>query len=78
LAATVTGTQVDRYRALIALLRSARQDAGLSQAALAQRLGRRQQFVSKYEGGERRLDVVEFVDIARELGIRHEDWIGQL
>jgi transcriptional regulator with XRE-family HTH domain len=40
----------------------------LSQQELAKRLGRHQQFVSRYETGERRLDVVEFVDIARVLG----------
>jgi transcriptional regulator with XRE-family HTH domain len=39
----------------------------MSQEELAGRLGKRQQFVSKYESGERRLDVLEFVDIARVL-----------
>ena len=40
---------------------AARKAAGLTQHALARRLGRPQSFVAKYEGGERRLDVVEFV-----------------
>ena len=35
-------------------------------------MGSRQQFVSKYEGGERRLDVIEFVDIAQQLGLDRE------
>jgi transcriptional regulator with XRE-family HTH domain len=48
-------------------LAEARQRAGLSQTQLAERLGKRQQFVSKYESGERRLDFVELVDIARAL-----------
>ena len=45
---------------LIALLRQARLDAGLTQAMAAERLGCRQTFLSKIECGERRLDVVEF------------------
>lgn len=35
------------------------------QHQLAQRLGSPQSFVAKYEGGERRLDLVEFIAIAR-------------
>ena len=45
-----------------------RKAAGLTQVELAQRLGRPQSYVSKYERGERRLDVVEFVAVARALG----------
>jgi transcriptional regulator with XRE-family HTH domain len=37
--------------------------------ALAKKLGRPQSFVSKFERGERRLDVPEFLDVARALGI---------
>jgi len=58
-----------RYRRLIEALTDARRSAGLSQTELAARLGRRQQFVSKFESGERRLDIVEFVDIAHALGL---------
>jgi transcriptional regulator with XRE-family HTH domain len=43
--------------------------AGLTQAELSQRLDRPQSFVSKYERGERRLDVVEFGKVARALGV---------
>ena len=50
------------------LLIAARDKAGLTQQKLAKRLGKPQSFVAKYEGGERRLDVVEFVAIARALG----------
>jgi transcriptional regulator with XRE-family HTH domain len=44
-----------------------RKAAGLTQHALARLLKKPQSFVAKYEGGERRLDVVEFVTIARAL-----------
>lgn len=63
------GIHDPRYRRLIDALASARRDAGLTQTQLATRLGKRQQFVSKYESGERRLDVVEFVDVGRALGL---------
>jgi transcriptional regulator with XRE-family HTH domain len=41
----------------------------LSQEELAAKLGRRQQFVSKYESGERRLDFFEVLDVAKTLGV---------
>ena len=63
------GFHSSRYRALIERLIEARRDASLSQQALAETLGRHQQFVSRYEIGERRLDIVEMVDIARVLGV---------
>ena len=53
---------------LAALLVEARNRAKLTQEELAKRVGRPQSFVSKYETGERRLDVVEFIDVAREIG----------
>ncbi|RYE36429.1 MAG: XRE family transcriptional regulator, partial [Hyphomicrobiales bacterium] len=54
------GTHDPRYRAAIEALRAARLAAQLTQVDLATRLGKRQQYVSKYEAGERRLDVVEY------------------
>lgn len=63
------GVYDDRYRRLIEALAEARRLTGLTQAELAVRLGKRQQFVSKYESCERRLDIVEFVDIAVALGL---------
>ena len=56
------------YRALCELITRTRKKAGLTQHALARRLGRPQSFVAKYEGGERRLDVIEFVTVARAIG----------
>lgn len=47
----------------------ARERQGLTQAELASRLGKPQSFVSKYESGERRLDVVEFVSVCDALGM---------
>nr|WP_306120489.1 MULTISPECIES: helix-turn-helix transcriptional regulator [unclassified Roseitalea] len=58
-----------RYQEMTERLIAARTDAGMTQAQVADRLGKPQSFVAKYEGGERRLDVVEFVDICKVLGI---------
>ncbi|HEX3869428.1 MAG TPA: helix-turn-helix transcriptional regulator [Pirellulales bacterium] len=57
----------DRSDALLDMLRGARKRAGLTQVEVAQRLGRPQSFVAKYEGGERRLDVVELLEVAEAL-----------
>lgn len=50
------------------LMIAARKRAGLTQQELAKQLKRPQSFVAKYEGGERRLDVVEFITIVRAIG----------
>jgi transcriptional regulator with XRE-family HTH domain len=56
------------HLAFCELMVRARQGAQLTQHQLARRLKKPQSFVAKYEGGERRLDVVEFLAIARALG----------
>lgn len=49
------------------LLLSARKAAGLTQHDVAVRLNKPQSFVAKYERGERRIDVIEFLSVARAL-----------
>ncbi len=56
-----------RYRQFLDLLIQARKEADLTQVEVASRLDRPQSFVSKYENGERRLDVVEFLDVAKAI-----------
>lgn len=53
---------------MIELLIAARKDAGITQVELGKRIGQRQTFVSKFEQGERRLDVAEFMMISRAIG----------
>ena len=60
----VTSTTYDLVVQTIVALRRER---GISQRDLAERLGKPRSFVSKFETKERRLDVVEFVAIARAL-----------
>jgi ribosome-binding protein aMBF1 (putative translation factor) len=57
-----------RYAMLLRCLIEARKQAGLTQTQLAARLGRPQSFVSKVEQGQRRLDVVEFLEVAHAIG----------
>jgi len=55
------------YEHFRTLLLAAREAAGLTQSEVAARVGQQQSFVAKYEGGERRLDVIEFVRVAKAL-----------
>ncbi len=58
----------DRYEKLRMMLVEAREAAGLTQVELAGRLDLPQSFVSKIERGVRKMDVIEFVEIARAIG----------
>ncbi|KQM63413.1 hypothetical protein ASE75_13285 [Sphingomonas sp. Leaf17] len=63
------GIHDKRYLRVVEALKAEREQLGLSQIALGIRLGHRQQFVSKYEAGERRLDFIELVDVAVALDL---------
>jgi transcriptional regulator with XRE-family HTH domain len=66
------------YAAVLRLLRQLREEAGMRQVDLATRLGRLQTFVSRYEVGERRLDVIELRTICRELGTDLPTFVAKL
>lgn len=57
------------------LLRQIRVEAGLSQKILAQKLCCPQSFISKYESGERRLDLIELKQVCSAIGISLKDFI---
>lgn len=63
----------DAYAAFRDTLVAVRKDAGVTQVELAERLGKPQQFVSKYELGDRRVDLVEFVAVCRALKVNPND-----
>ncbi len=65
-----------RYRVFLERLRQARRDAGMTQIEVARRLRRPQSFVSKCESGERRVDVVELVEFARQYGKSLDFFVG--
>lgn len=56
------------YKELTRLLTEARKAAGFTQQELARKLRKHQSFVAKYERGERRLDVIEFIQIVGAMG----------
>ena len=66
------------YKELIKLLVEGRITAGITQHQLALRLSVPQSFVAKYELGERRIDVIEFIKISDALGINPSSIIEKL
>ncbi|MBA4010761.1 MAG: XRE family transcriptional regulator [Phenylobacterium sp.] len=68
----------DAYSTLVDVLVSHRRRSGLTQAELAERLGRPQSFVSKVEQRQRRVDVIEFCAIARALEVDPAKLFGEL
>lgn len=62
---TMASVYSDEYQRVISALKKARKEKGITQAQLAEALGKPQSFIAKVESGERRLDVVEFVHLAR-------------
>lgn len=66
------------YQLVIRTLRSARLEKGMTQATLAQALGKPQSFIAKVENGERRLDVIEFIHFARLLSFDPTELIREI
>ena len=67
--------KAQRRKVLLALLRQVRLDAGLRQTDVADKLGKPQSFVSNYESGERRLDLLELQALCEVLGITLVDFV---
>lgn len=57
------------YEYFRSLLVAARENADLTQAEVSYKLSRPQSFIAKYEGGERRLDLIEFVQVCAAIGV---------
>lgn len=71
-------TYTEKYKNLLIKLVSARKAAGFTQTDLSKMLERPQSFVSKVENGERRLDVIEFLEITQFLGVDASDIINNI
>jgi transcriptional regulator with XRE-family HTH domain len=63
---------------LVSLLHEIRIEAGLTQMEVAVRIERDQTFVSKYESGQRRLDVLEVREICQAIGTALEEFARRL
>lgn len=66
-----------KKRRLTNLLRQIRLDADLTQADIAERVGEAQSYVSKYESGEQRLDLLEIEAICDVVGISLHEFIDR-
>jgi transcriptional regulator with XRE-family HTH domain len=73
--AGVTIARRRNRKALLTLLREVRTEAELTQVEMARSLGVPQSFVSKYESGERRLDLLELQQVCQALGITLEAFV---
>lgn len=60
---------------LAALLRQVRLDANITQLQLAEKIGQTQSYVSKYENGEQRLDLIELEAVCKAIGISLTDFV---
>ena len=70
--------RLNQQKLLLVLLRGARVEAGLTQSKLATRLGTDQTFISKYESGERRLDILELREVCQVIGLDFVAFIRRL
>lgn len=59
------------------MLREMRVAAGLMQSELAERIGADQSFVSRFERGERRLDLIEMAEICHACGVRLSEFVAR-
>lgn len=66
------------YAELLRLLRETREKAGITQTDMATRLGRSQSFVTKYERGDRRLDVIQLRTICQVLDTDLPSFVAEL
>lgn len=67
-----------KYTIFRELLIEKRKNALVTQQTLAILLGKHQSFVSKYESGERRLDLIEFLEVMRALQADEFEFINEL
>jgi transcriptional regulator with XRE-family HTH domain len=74
-APVATTSRSNSVRALAALLRNLREEAGMRQVDLAEALDEPQSFVSRFESGERRLDVLELRAVCRALELPLDKFI---
>jgi transcriptional regulator with XRE-family HTH domain len=64
-----------QQKALLSLLRELRVQAGIRQIDIARALGKPQAFVSYYESGARRLDLLELRQVCNILGVTLPDFV---
>ena len=68
----------DAYDSFLETLVAARKRAGFTQVQLSEALGKPQPFISNIERGIRRLDIIEFIAIARAMRLDPKDLFTQV
>ena len=68
----------ERHKRLAELLAEKRKTAGLTQAAVAKAMGRHQPFLANIENGDRRVDLIELIDLAEIVGFNVHEFIDEL
>ncbi len=71
-------TPPEEHKIVGRILADARQRQGLTQVVLAARLHKPQSFVSSYESGQRRVDLLEMLRIARAIGVTPTDLLKEI
>ncbi len=61
----VKSVSTENYSLFLKLLVMARKQSLLTQKDVASKLGKNQSYISKYENGERRLDLIEFIELSK-------------
>ncbi len=67
-----------KYEFLRSELKKARVEGGILQKDLAKTLRKPQSYISKVESGERSMDVIEFVDDCKGLGLEPSKWLKKI
>ena len=68
----------DDYSVVVRLLREARTAAGVTQVQMAKMLGKSQSFVSKYENGDSRMDILQLRTVCQTLGLSLAEFVERL
>ena len=68
----------DDYSVVVRLLREARTAAGVTQVQMAKMLGQSQSFVSKYENGDSRMDILQLRTVCQTLGLSLAEFVERL
>ncbi|MHA3794819.1 helix-turn-helix domain-containing protein [Rhizorhabdus wittichii] len=63
---------------VVEALKAERLKAGLKQSELAERIGKDQSWISLVEGSQRRVDVVEFIQLAEALDVDPTALLGEI
>jgi len=67
-----------RQKRLVAMLVDERRRAGLRQVDLAKKMGVYQSWVTHMESGQRRIDVIELIELSRAIGFDAAGMVGKL